>query len=72
MAKGLNPAKAARRFRLALDMFEFAERMRSATLRREHPGASDEAIAVMVQAWRVSRPGAPSGDADGVSSRLFG
>jgi hypothetical protein len=62
----------AQRFRVALDMFEFGEQMQSATLRRLHPEMSDEAIAVKLQAWRVSRPGAPSGDADGVSSRRFG
>jgi hypothetical protein len=64
-------AGLARRFRLALDMFEFGERMESAALRRHNPDASEEAIVVLLHAWRISRPGAPSGDADGVSSHRF-
>ncbi len=63
--------KVAQRFRLALEMYEFGERMHRASLRRRHPDASESEIAAMLRAWRQSRPGAPSGDADGVASRRF-
>ena len=58
-------------FRLALEMYEFGERMYRASLRRRHPDASEAEIARMLRAWRQSRPGAPSGDADGLAARRF-
>ena len=64
-------AQAARKFRLALDMYEFGERMALAGLRRRHPDATDEQLALMLGAWRLERPGAPSGDAPGRASRRF-
>lgn len=69
--KDVADVKVAQRFRLALEMYEFGERMYRAGLHRRHPDASEEAIRGMVQAWRESRPGAPSGDAAGLASRRF-
>lgn len=60
------------RFRLALDMYEFGERMARSALRRRHPNASEEQIMQMLRDWRQARPGAPSGDAAGRPSRRFG
>jgi|SRR6266852_594995 len=65
-------SQVPRRFRLALDMYEFGERMMRSRLRRQHPDASDDQIAQMVGAWREARPGAPDGDAIGQPSGRFG
>ncbi len=62
----------AQRFRIALDMYEFGERMARSGLRRRHPAATEEQIARMLREWRVARTGAPSGDAAGRPSRRFG
>ena len=64
-------ARVAHRFRLALDMYEFGERMARSALRRRHPLASDEELAQMLREWRQARPGAPGGDAPGRPSRRF-
>jgi hypothetical protein len=64
--------QVARRFRLALDMYDFGERMARSTLRRRHPYATDEQITLMLRDWRRTRPGAPAGDAAGRPSRRFG
>ena len=61
----------ARRFRMALDMYEFGERMARSGLRRRNPDATEEQIARMLREWRVARPGAPNGDAAGRPSRRF-
>lgn len=50
----------ARRFRIALDMYEFGEQMERSGLRRRYPAATEELIARMLQEWRVARTGAPS------------
>jgi hypothetical protein len=65
-----NP-KTARRLRVALDMYEFGERMERARLRREEPDATDDEIEQEVRAWRLRRPGAPAGDAVGRPSHRF-
>jgi hypothetical protein len=65
-------AQLADRFRLALDMYEFGEKMTQSRLRRHHPGATDEQIARMLRDWRMERPGASGGDAVGRPSRQFG
>lgn len=62
----------ARRLRVALDMYEFAERMQRARLRRLNPDATDEDVEAEVRAWRLRRPGAPLGDAAGRPSYRFG
>jgi hypothetical protein len=61
----------SRRFRLALDMYEFGERMAWSNLRRRHPEATNEQIAFMLRKWRSARPGAPDGDAVGRPSHRF-
>jgi len=61
----------ADRLRLALDMYEFGERMLRARLRRERPSASDTEIEAAIQEWLLSRPDAPVGDAIGRPSNRF-
>jgi hypothetical protein len=61
----------SRRLRLALDMYEFGERMALANLCRRHPEASDEQIATMLRRWRRERSGAPEGHAVGKPSQRF-
>ena len=56
---------AAERLRLALDMFATGEAIMRQNLRRRHPAARDEEIEAMLQAWRLERPGAETGDGDG-------
>lgn len=62
---------AAKRLRLALDMYETGEQMQRSRLKRLNPQATDAEIEAAVRAWRVTRPGAPSGDAVGRRSRRF-
>jgi hypothetical protein len=62
----------AGRSQLALDMYEFGERMARSGLRRRHPHATDEQITQMLRDWRQARPSAPAGDADGRPPRRFG
>jgi hypothetical protein len=62
----------ARRLRAVFEMYEFGEQMYRARLRRENPTATEAEIEVRVQAWRMSRPGAPHGDAVGWPSGRFG
>jgi len=64
--------RVAQRFRVALDMYEFGERMARSGLRRRHPDATEEQIEQMLREWRTARPGAPGGDAAGRPSRRFG
>lgn len=45
-----------RNFRIALDLFETGEAILRQNLRREHPGASEEEIDALVNAWMVDRP----------------
>jgi hypothetical protein len=61
----------ADRLRLALDMYEFGERMFRARLHRERPSATDADIEAAVQEWLSSRPDAPIGDAVGRPSDRF-
>jgi hypothetical protein len=59
------------KLRLALDMYEFGEQAQRNRLKRLHPDASEQDIEDAVRVWRVSRPGAPMGDAVGRPSRRF-
>jgi hypothetical protein len=59
---------AARRIRATLEMYDVGERMYRTRMRREHPQASHAEIEAMVNRWRIDRPGAPGGDAEGVSA----
>ena len=56
---------AARRFRLALDLFEAGVEMMRQTLRREHPGLPESEIEALLVHWLQERPGAEFGDAPG-------
>ena len=62
---------AAERLRVALDMYEFGERMQRARLMRERPDATDRDITSAIQEWLLLRPGAPFGDAAGHASDRF-
>jgi Rv0078B-related antitoxin len=56
---------AARRLRLAFDLFQAGEEMMRQRLRREHPGLSELEIEVRLVEWLHTRPGAEFGDAPG-------
>jgi len=62
---------AAKRLRLALEMFELGVQAQRSRLRRLHPGASDAEIDAKVRAWMLSRPGAALGDGVGRPSSRF-
>jgi hypothetical protein len=52
-------------------MYEFGERMQRARLLRDRPDASSVDIDSEIQAWLLSRPEAPFGDAVGRPSDRF-
>jgi len=52
-------------------MYETGEQMQRMRLRRLRPSATDAEIEAAVRAWRISRPGAPTGDAAGRTSHRF-
>lgn len=56
---------AARRLRLALDLYETGVAMMKQKFRREHPDFSDSEIEARLAAWLLERPGAEFGDASG-------
>ena len=56
---------AARRLRLALDLFRTGEEMMRQRLRREHPELSEREIERRLLEWLRERPGAEHGDAPG-------
>lgn len=64
-------AQVARRFRLALEMYEFGERAQRSRLRRTFPDVPDEEIEARVRVWRLSGPIASLGDAVGRPSHRF-
>lgn len=58
---------AAERLEDALELADLAERMVRARLRREHPELSDHELDERVLAWLHERPGAETGDAEGIA-----
>jgi len=58
-------AAAARRLRLALDLFTTGERLMRQRLRRGHPELSHEELELRVVQWLRARPGAQFGDSPG-------
>jgi hypothetical protein len=62
---------AAQKLRLALDMYEVGEQMQRMRLRRERPDADAADIEAAVDAWRMTRPGAETGDSAGRMSTRF-
>jgi Rv0078B-related antitoxin len=58
-------AAAARRLRLAFDLYQTGEDMMRQRLRREHPDLSAAEIEALVMEWLLERPGAEFGDACG-------
>jgi hypothetical protein len=62
---GTDLEAAARRLRLALDLFRTGEEMMRRKLRREHPDPSNDEIEARLLQWLQERPGAEFGDATG-------
>jgi len=56
---------AARRLRLALDLFETGEALMRQRLRQEHPALTEAEIEARLLEWLRDRPGAEFGDAAG-------
>lgn len=54
-----------------LDLVELGEDLYRHRLRREEPGLTGPELDARVDAWRLSRPGAPDGDAEGPSGNRF-
>lgn len=63
-----NKAEAAR-LELALEMYEDGLAIQRENLQRRYPGASDDDIERELAAWLGTRPGAESGDGEGVPGR---
>lgn len=59
------------RLRLAIELFEFGERMQRQRLIRLHPDATSEQIESEIRAWLQHRPGAEHGDGVGTPSNRF-
>lgn len=57
---------AARRLRLAFDLYAAGEAIMRQNLERRHPEASESEIERLLVVWLQTRPGAEAGDADGV------
>jgi hypothetical protein len=57
----------AERFALALDLYETGEAMLRQRLRRESPSATDAELEQAIRSWLSRRPGAESGDAEGLA-----
>jgi len=58
----MTPAEA---LRTAFDLYEFGENVMRQNLRREHPGAGEAEIELLIREWLQRRPGAEEGDASG-------
>jgi len=56
---------AARRLRLALDLFETGEELMRQQLRQKHPALTPAEIEARLLEWLRDRPGAEFGDAAG-------
>ena len=57
--------EAARRLRVALELFETGVEIMAQNLRRQHPQATEEEIQTRLSEWLRHRPGAEDGDAPG-------
>jgi hypothetical protein len=55
----------AERMRLAFELADLAEAMFRQRLRRDRPALTEAEIEALVDAWRLRRPGAEHGDAQG-------
>jgi hypothetical protein len=63
---------ASQRFAMALELLEAGEAIMRQNLRRKFPGADEADIERRLREWRLSRPGAPDGDALGKPGRWPG
>lgn len=61
----MSPREAQERFRTLAELAELAELMKRAQLMRSHPGATEDEIDQLIEAWYAHRPGAEDGDAEG-------
>lgn len=50
------------RLRTAVDLWATGVALKRETIRRRHPGASDEEIEIELNRWLQERPGAEAGD----------
>jgi hypothetical protein len=64
----VDTAQAAR---LTFELNEAGLEIMAMNLRRRNPEASEAKIRELLIAWMRERPGAPTGDADGVPSTRF-
>lgn len=55
----------ARNLRFALELYQAGEDLKRQSLRRTHPGATDDEIETMIVDWLRERPGARYGDCPG-------
>jgi hypothetical protein len=60
----------AGRLKTTLDLFEAGVQLMRQNLRRRSPGASEQEIERLLQAWLTHRPGAEHGDGDGTPVTL--
>jgi hypothetical protein len=57
------PTSPVERLRVVFDLYAAAEEIMRQNLRRRHPDSSAEEIERLLEAWLMSRPQAPLGDA---------
>lgn len=57
------------RFAVTLQLYELAEQMLRQRLRREQPELTGAELESRVNDWRLDRPGAEQGDAEGTLGR---
>jgi hypothetical protein len=55
----------AERMRLAFELAELTEAMFRQRLRRDRPALTEAELEALVDTWRLRRPGAEHGDAEG-------
>lgn len=55
----------ARNLRIALELYQAGEDMMWQSLRRRYPHADEAELKRRLNAWRIARPGAELGDAEG-------
>ncbi|MEZ4296292.1 MAG: hypothetical protein R3B70_15080 [Polyangiaceae bacterium] len=60
-----DPLTPTERLHAAFELYELGEDLLRQRYRREHPDMTEEAIEASVRAWRLRRPGAEHGDAEG-------
>lgn len=57
-----DPERLVERLYTAVDLWATGVALQRQAIRRQHPGASDEEVDVLVNRWLQQRPGAETGD----------